>query len=138
MKGSFSFIVRGVNLDFDGISNKLRLSPTSTIKKGQPLRIGGSSTALYDIWRLEIELSEQSEPEDVLRQLLQKLTPSSKTINEMIEEYKEVSIHCYLRSDYGQMGVSLSNEMLRKLAVLGVSIDFHILSYGKVQGRIEN
>lgn len=133
MKGSFSFIVRGENLDFDGISNKLRLLPTSTIRKGQPVRIGGSSIALYDIWRLEIELSEQSEPEDVLRQLLQQLTPNSKAINEMIDEYDEVSINCFMRSDYGQMGFALSNEMLKKLAVLGTGIEFHILSFGMVE-----
>ncbi|WP_405110385.1 DUF4279 domain-containing protein [Paenibacillus sp. FSL K6-1217] len=133
MKGSFSFIVRGDNLDFDGISTKLHLLPTSTIKKGQPVRIGGSSIALYDLWKLELELSEESEPEDVLRQLLQQLTPNAKTINEMIDEYDEVSINCFMRSDYGQMGFALSNEMLTKLAVLGVGMDFHILSFGMVE-----
>lgn len=133
MKGSFSFIVRGDNLDFDGISTKLHLSPTSTIRKGQPVRIGGSSIAHYDIWKLEIELSEQSEPEDILELLLQQLTPNLKTITEMIDEYNEVSINSYMRSDYGQMGFMLSNEMLRSLAVLGIAIKFHILSFGMVE-----
>ncbi|MEK3794608.1 hypothetical protein MKX42_22965 [Paenibacillus sp. FSL R7-0204] len=103
MKGSFSFIVRGDNLDFDGISTKLHLSPT-----------------------------EQSEPEDIL-ELLQQLTPNLKTITEMIDEYNEVSINSYMRSDYGQMGFMLSNEMLRSLAVLGIAIKFHILSFGMVE-----
>ncbi|MEK4853296.1 DUF4279 domain-containing protein [Paenibacillus sp. FSL H7-0756] len=133
MKGSFSFIVRGDNLDFDGISTKLHLSPTSTIRKGQPVRIGGSSIAHYDIWKLEIELSEQSEPEDILELLLQQLTPNLKTITEMIDEYDEVRINCFMRSDYGQMGFALSNEMLTKLTVLGVGMAFHILSFGMVE-----
>ncbi|WP_342439221.1 DUF4279 domain-containing protein [Paenibacillus sp. FSL L8-0436] len=133
MKGSFSFIVRDENLDFDDISEKLSIAATSIIKKGQYIRKGGETQAPYDIWRLEVTISEQTEPEDALEYLLNKLSPNFEKINELIGVYKEVIINCYLRSDYGQMGFKLSNEMMKKIALLGVELDIHILSFGGVE-----
>ncbi|MBW4085752.1 DUF4279 domain-containing protein [Paenibacillus sp. S150] len=133
MKGSFSFIVRDENLNFEEISEKLSVLPTSTIKKGQIIRTGGTAQALYDIWRFEIALSEQVEPDEVLESLLQKLTPNFEKVNELVGKYKEVNINCYLRSEYGQMGFELSSEIVRKIALLGVGVDFHILSFGGVE-----
>ncbi|OMD01795.1 hypothetical protein BSK59_06585 [Paenibacillus odorifer] len=46
MKGSFSFIVRDENIDFEEISKRLDLSPPSIIKKGQYIRDGGRTKAL--------------------------------------------------------------------------------------------
>jgi hypothetical protein len=133
MKGSFSFIVRDKNLDFEYISENLTIIPTSIIKKGQFIRKGGSTQAPYDVWQFEIIISQQTEPEDALEHLLKKLTPHFGIINELIETYKEVIINCYLRSEYGQMGLRLSNKMMKKIALLGIGLDIHILSFGGVE-----
>ncbi|MFF2016567.1 DUF4279 domain-containing protein [Paenibacillus sp. NPDC058177] len=133
MKGRFSFIVRDEALDFDDISRKLKIRPTSITKKGEFIRKKMGIQAPYDIWLFEVIITEELEPEEALDELLNKLTPNFKEINELIWIYTEVNINCYLRSDYGQMGLELSIELIKKLAYLGVGLNIHILSFGGVK-----
>lgn len=131
MEGSFTFTVLDEGLDFDDISEKLGILPTSIVKKGQ--LIGRKGIAPYDIWSLEVEISAEDKPENALDRLLQKLSSNFETVSELNELYSRVIINCYLRSDYGQLGFELSNEILKKTASLGIGLDFHILSFGGVE-----
>lgn len=133
MLGSCSFVIRDEILDFDEISGKLALLPTSITKKGQAIRQGIDIQAPYDIWRYEVVITEWTQPEEALDSLMNILSPKFKEVNELAGIYRGLGIDCYLRSEYGQMGLQLSNEIMKKISLLGVGLDIHILSFGGVE-----
>lgn len=133
MNGSCSFIIRNETIDFDDITRRLAIRPTSIQKKGQAIKKGAVSQAPFDIWRYEVIISEHVEPEEAFELLLNDLTSNFKEINELTGLYKDVGIDCYLRSDYGQMGLQLTTEMMKKISILGLGLNIHILSFGGVE-----
>lgn len=133
MKGSFSFIIRDEVLDFDEISGKLRITPTSTLKKGQFLREGVKTQAQHDMWVYEVRVSDFDEPENALEYLLEKLVPAIKEIHHFAGVYSQVTLSAYLRSEYGQMGLILPKELMDKIALLRTGLVIHILSFGRVE-----
>ncbi|MEK3685849.1 DUF4279 domain-containing protein [Paenibacillus sp. FSL R10-2736] len=133
MNGSCSFIIRNEALDFDYITRRLAIRPTSILKKGQDIRKGAVTQAPFDIWRYDVIISEEFEPDEALQLLLNDLTPNFKEINELTGLYKDVGIDCYLRSDYGQMGLQLTTEMIKEISILGLGVNIHILSFGGVE-----
>ena len=52
----------------------------------------------------------------------------------MIKEESSVSFHgeidIYIRSDLAQIGFSLPDGLLKRLALSGCALNFHILSFG--------
>lgn len=133
MNGSCSFTIRNEALDFDYITKRLAFKPNSILKKGQAIRKEAVTQAPFDIWRYEVIISEEVEPEEALQLLLNDLTPNFKEINELTSLYKDVGIDCYLRSGYGQMGLQLTTEMMKKISILGLGLNIHILSFGGVE-----
>ncbi len=73
---------------------------------------------------------------DIFKQLLillDDLLPHAAFIKELYEKYNSVAINCYLRPEYGQIGFEMSKEKIFKLGIIGVPINFHILSFGAVE-----
>ncbi|WNS45872.1 DUF4279 domain-containing protein [Paenibacillus sp. MMS20-IR301] len=126
-------VIRDTTLDFDDINRKLEIGPTLIQKNGTAIREGGKTKAPLDSWRFEITITEETKSEEVIKLLLDSLTPNAKGINELMDTYMDVGIECYLRSEYGQMGLQLSTETIKKIAFLGVRLDIHILSFGGVE-----
>ncbi|MCM3133747.1 DUF4279 domain-containing protein [Paenibacillus polysaccharolyticus] len=132
MKGKFTFLIRDEVLDFDDISERLRMKPESITRRGQSIKKGGELQAPYDIWSFDVLITKGAEPEEALNNLLDKLNQNCKQINSLIKQYKEVNISGYLRSDYGQMGLEISHVTMKKMVGLGLGLEIHILSYGGV------
>lgn len=131
--GSFVFSISDLNLDFDELENRISIKPTKTIKKGQMVGKSENIRAPYDIWSYEVRI--QGTEDDIfayLSLLIDDLLPYSKYINEARRQYEEVVINCYLRSDLAQIGFNMNNNIISKLESLGLDVDFHILSFGRV------
>ncbi|MBP0727354.1 DUF4279 domain-containing protein [Bacillus sp. RG28] len=133
ISGSFTFRIIDTNLDFNKIKQKIGLIPTKVIKKGQKIGKLANIDAPYDIWSYEIKIDNEEDPFIHLIDLLNNLLPYSKYIKEINQLYKEVSINCYLSSDYAQIGFELTSEMVILLEKLCLNLNFHILSFGGVE-----
>lgn len=132
ISGSFVFSIGDTKLDFNNIQDNLLIKPTKIIKKGQMIGKMENIEAPYDIWSYEIAITDSENIFNDLSLLLDNLLPCSTFIKEVISTYKNVVISCYLRSDYAQIGFQLNNEIITKLEQLGLCLDFHILSFGRV------
>lgn len=130
--GSFVFTISDEQVDFKDILLNMNICPTKIIKKGQFIISG--KNAPYDIWSFEIKiLNDIDNPFVYLTSLLDQLLPYAQFIKKICKQYNQVAINCYLRSDFGQIGFEITNDMISKLEILGIGINFHILSYGFVE-----
>ena len=133
VNGEIVFSISDFNLEFQEIKNNILINNYAIIRKGQSIGILKDKKAPYDIWSCEIELSELDSINDKLLELLKALLPYSIFINKISHRYQQVCVDIYLRSEYGQIGFSLNKEIYSFLDRLGVQINFHILSFGKVE-----
>ncbi|WP_127490442.1 DUF4279 domain-containing protein [Paenibacillus ehimensis] len=120
------------SLDFSKISEKLNLVATSTTKKGEFIGRAKIRTSQWDRWNYEVTIKADTTPEEVLEQFLMNLEPVAAEINNL-QSFHEVTLDCYLRSDFGQMGLSLSPNIVQLLAKLNLGLELHILSFGGVE-----
>jgi hypothetical protein len=133
IRGSFVFLIGDPSLDFEDIEKNLPIIPTDIVKKGDLRKLRKNHKNPYDIWKYEIKIRDRENIFDDLLELLELLTPYSEYIKRISGIYKRVVINCYLRTEYGQIGLEMYNELFHKLADLGLQLDFHILSYGYVK-----
>jgi hypothetical protein len=135
ISGSFVLSISDPTLDFKDIEDSFPIKPTKIIRKGQMIGKIKNIEAPYDIWSYEIAIANRENIFDELSLLLDDLLPYSRFIKEVSSKYESVTINCYLRSDYGQIGFRLSNEIIIKLEKVGLCLDFHILSFGAVDNE---
>lgn len=133
ISGSFTLSISDPNLDFKDIERNIGIQPTKLIKKGQLLTKLESRKAPYDIWLYEIKVLDEGDVLEYLAKLLKDLLPYSKYIQKISKCYDQVTINCYLRSDFAQMGFEITYEIINMLQKLSLGINFHILSFGRVE-----
>ncbi|QVK19277.1 DUF4279 domain-containing protein [Mycoplasmatota bacterium] len=131
ISGSFVFSIKDKKLNFKDIEDNLHIEPTKIIKNGQMVGKLKNYEAPYDIWSFEINIIDYKNIFNDLLNLLELLNPYSEYIKEISFDNKNVTIDCYLRSNYGQIGFQMNNKIFKKLVDLGLSLNFHILSYGE-------
>lgn len=133
VSGSFTFSISDQNLDFKDIESNIGLQPTKIVEKGQPITRLTSREAPYDIWLYEKNIYDGEDIMVHLADLLSDLLPYSKYILEISKHYKQVTIDCYLRSNFAQIGFQISHNTISMLEKLDLSLNFHILSFGEVR-----
>ncbi|MEL1136605.1 DUF4279 domain-containing protein [Desulfitobacterium sp. THU1] len=129
----FIFSITDLNLNFNQLNTDIPISPIKIIQRGQLIGKLKKIKAPYDIWSYEIIITDNDDIISYLSELLDKLLPYAKCIQEASKQYERSAISCYIRSEFGQMGFHINNEIIIKLASLGLDIDFHILSFGGVK-----
>ena len=133
LTGNASFSIYGKSLDFELIKEILPISPSKIIRRGEWIGLGNNIRASYDSWIYDIPAKNNVDLVGALTELLDILMPCSQAIKRIKSIYEDTSIQCYLRSDYGQIGFSLNEEILQKAAQLEIQVDFHILSFGMIE-----
>ncbi|MBU2703794.1 hypothetical protein Ga0466249_004944 [Sporomusaceae bacterium BoRhaA] len=131
ISGGFTMRISDLNLDFSKLEQNIGICPTKIIKKGQLIGKLKNIEAPYDIWSYERKITN----EDVfaeLTNLLNDLFPYFDYIREIRNVY-EVTLNCYLRSDYAQMGLEITSDVITLIEKFGLGISFHILSFGGVE-----
>jgi len=108
-----------------------QILPTKIVKKGDIIAIGRKSDK--NRWFHAIKFDSEKQYKQLLEKMLSTLTEKRDNIKEIKKEYELVSIDVYIRSDYAQIGYSISNSIIKKLALLECAINFEILSFGMVQ-----
>lgn len=135
-KGKFTLSICDVSLDFVKIEQNIKIVPTKIIKKGQLIGRLKNREAPYDIWLYEIKITNEKDKFEGLRKLLNEMYPYVKYIREIKKIYSQVTINCYLRSHFGQIGFEITEEVIMLIEKFGLGINFHILSFGEVENKI--
>lgn len=128
--GSFNFVIRGSDLDFDDITVNMKIQPTKTKKKGDP--ITRKTTMKDDMWEYKVKYEGYDELNSVLENFLKDLQPVKQFIRE-ISKIHDVYIFFSFRSDFGQMGFELHPKVIQALANLNIRFEVHVLSFGMVE-----
>lgn len=124
--------VSSKSIDTSTITKRIGIQPTEVRKKGDPKpRVTGK---YYDehMWYFEPHKDIPDKLERKLVTLLDLLTPKAPQISALSKEcYLCINIYSYEYSGYGQLlGLHLDNDILQKLASLGVEIDFDRYAWG--------
>jgi hypothetical protein len=132
ISGSFVFSISDIKLDFKDIEDRFPINSTKIVRKGQMIGKLKNIEAPYDIWSYEVTIVDCEDIFHDLSLMLDDLLSHNKFIKEAQKKYYSVIINCYIRTEYGQIGFQLSNEIITKLGKIGLSLNFHILSFGGV------
>lgn len=130
-KGRIVFLIRDKELDFKNISTCLKIEPTKITTKGQ--FVTSSRIAKFDVWRYEKIYMDINNISMVLEELIDELLKKQKYIITLLSQYDYVGITCYVVSELGQIGISLTEAVIKKLNALGIGVNFDIISYGEVE-----
>jgi len=126
--GSIEFVISDNVLDFENISSRLMVTPTKCVKKNE--RVTQSRNAPYDVWILKVMFNDEMSFENELGLLLAKLIEKKDEIIMFKSVYNQVCLDFYVRSDLGQLGFTLNSDIIQKISVLNIGLNFHILSLG--------
>ncbi|HZH59189.1 MAG TPA: DUF4279 domain-containing protein [Metabacillus sp.] len=128
--GSITFIIRGNQLDFDDITKNLKVQPTDISNKGEILP--GGTEILEDAWFYEVKMEKCEEPNNSFKRLLDVLTSSESFIRNL-SKLNNLCIRCYIQTDFAQIYLDFSPEIIQRLANLDIRLEFSILSWGGVE-----
>ena len=104
--------------------------PTKVVNKGDTIALGRKAPKYR--WMYEIKYSCEREYLNSLEKMLNQLCERREYVNHLTKIYEEVCINVYIRSDFAEIGYSLSNHILKKISVLECVLNFHVLSFGMV------
>ena len=117
---------KSLDIDFgDG------LKATKLVHRGDVIALGRK--APKNRWMYKVSFNDVDEYAKKMNDVANKLCSKADYINELIETYDEVGITVYMRSDYAEMGYSISPETMKKLAMLNCPLDFSIISFGMAE-----
>lgn len=133
MRGTIALIISGEKLDLKEIKENIELDPNRVIKIGQKLPL--ENIAKCNRWIYEQKFYEYNF-EEIMGDFINNIFPFKASIKEF-SEMNDVDLNIYINSDYGQLGFSLSTEVIKELEDLSLKLNFHILSYGMVEDNIK-
>lgn len=62
--------------------------------------------------------------------MLSQLCERREYVNHLTNIYEETSINIHIRSEFAEMGFSLTNSILKKVSLLNCALNFEIFSFG--------
>ncbi|SEF64142.1 protein of unknown function [Eubacterium ruminantium] len=130
MYGECILTISGNELDFTFIEETLELNASKTIKKGEQIMC--DLFAPKSIWEYTKQFTEEMKFEDELKVFLKEMHKKKSDIQRISTIY-DTEINCYIRSEYGQFGYEFDPEIIDLMSDIGLSISFHILSFGLVE-----
>lgn len=129
MHGYIALTISGKFLDFDEISKNISLEPIKTVKKGQ--RVHLNMEVSEEQWIYKINFLDEDFTNKI-NCFLMNINSYKNYIYDLLKT-KKVELNCYLNSEMGQFGFTLTVEQIIRIQQLGLNINFHILSYGLVE-----
>ena len=125
-----TFRIMGETLDPDEVTRLLGIEPSFARRKGD--KFGNPKrpvTSRTGIWALESEKSViSSDLELHLDFLLSSLGSKASILRKLVQEGLEADIFCFWMSGTGRGGPMLGADTIRRIADLGVILDFDFYS----------
>ncbi|NHC38413.1 DUF4279 domain-containing protein [Bacillus sp. MM2020_1] len=130
--GSFTFIIRGEDLDIDEITKEIKLKPSKVRRKGQLITKDVRIKDSY--WSYNVSFEGYDDLIPKLEGFLNILFPYKAFVSKISEVY-DAYIFFSLRSNLGQFGFDLHPKTIRAIADLNIRFECHFLSYGEVENE---
>ncbi len=105
-----------------------QIVPTKIVQKGDKIAIG--KKAPKNKWMYKISFNDEDEFIESLEKMITLLYKYKEYIDYLKTIYEEVKVTIYIRSDYAEIGFSLSSDIIKKMSLLGCTFNFEILSFG--------
>lgn len=127
---TLSFIIKNIKLDFDEISDRLKLQPTKIVRNGESLSKVVEESQ-NDIWIYEVKSKENSNTNAIFEKLLNDISPSIDNIK-LLSGLHSIYLRLYVQSDYAQIRMDISKNVIQKLSDLNIRLEISVLSWGGV------
>lgn len=121
--------VYGQDLDPAKITVVAGVEPSHAHRKGDRISPRTDAVRNQGAWLLRIAVEKPKEPEEALIELLDSLPSDGVFWTNLIEVY-EVRLSIGLSLQEWNRGFTLSADIVRRVAVLGISLDFDIYFVG--------
>ena len=102
--------------------------PSKIIKKGKVIALGRKTS--QNRWLHIVRFNSEREYVEQIENLIDRLCERKNYINQLICKYEVVCVDIFIRSDFAEIGFSLPNHIIKKMALLDCKINFEILSFG--------
>lgn len=109
------------------ITSKLKLNPTNGWLRGE--LIPNRKQNVYrkqSTWELKASVSPDSPVNEHVEFLLNAIEPRKEAFKELVNKYEgELSVVSFFKEDFNP-GINLSNALIKRIADLGLEIDFDL------------
>ncbi len=129
-EGRFSLMIRGEALQEQELAEKLSLTATGLIRKGELLSRVPRIEATEDVWVYEIPLTDPEGEDTALNALLETLLARRNFLEELTRRYRVV-LRLYVRSNRAHITYRLMPQTLQKLTEIGLPLELSSLSWGE-------
>ena len=126
---SLVLIVSGEGINFQEVSNSLKLESTETRIKDEVLNKLPLIVSEEDCWQYEIELADNEGLDPRMQALLQALEAAADALRTLREKHA-VTLRLYVQSDYAKIFYRLVPDTLRRLADIGLPLEVSVVSWG--------
>lgn len=131
-EGRFSLMIRGEALQKQELAEKLSLTATGLIRKGELLSRVPRIEATEDVWVYEIPLTAPEGEDTALNALLETLLARRNFLEELTRRYRVV-LRLYVRSNRAHITYRLMPQTLQKLTEIGLPLELSSLSWGRIR-----
>ena len=134
ISGFVALRIHSNKLDFDDISNNIKLQPTYICHKGDIITNRykfGDKVQKEDRWLYEVKFDDSQDLDDVVNEFILKLSNCRNYIKMLYKKYY-VRLWCDIYSDLAQFGISFTPDTIQKIAELGIGVDIQMYSYGEL------
>ena len=127
---SVSFRIISDGLEPSEITSLLGIEPDKAHRKGDPNtsitkkgKVMHYAPFRFGVWRIESKLDKYCKLQDHLTNVIERLEPKKDILAKLKVDGFEMDFSCgYLFSEEDQPSIFLSNEMLKRMAGLGVDL----------------
>lgn len=123
-------MVIGYDCPSEDITRIMGSHPTEIIKKGtvwhaDPDNIQPPVLHKQDVWILRSDLSLDTDPEDHIQAMMDRIRPNAKLISELAKKYPvELSVFGTTHDEH--VGLHLEKDIVQEMAKLGIAFDFDV------------
>ena len=119
------------------VTSRIGLSPTSAWRRGEPMPSHPAVTRTHSRWSFQSPLPLESDVEQHLDLLLQRLEPYAARIRECASVFS-VELCCAVYYDECTAGIHLSPLILERVTALGIPLDLDLYFLGADSDAHEN
>jgi hypothetical protein len=124
-----SFVVFEVGNDLQAVTKLMDIAPTDAWRVGDPVPDQPTTTRNHSQWTLASGCGLEAPVEDHLHALLTILEERRQRIREVALRYA-VELQCAIYYEEDTPGIHLSEDVVRRVAALGLAIDLDLYFVG--------
>ena len=122
---TLTLAIRGINMNFEQLNNKLEIMPTRTYKWN-----GSIESEKYDAWYYQIKADNMTDLVSASEVFFQKVSGINHITIDRYDMTAEIILH--IHSELAQVYFDFPQALMRKLSLYDIPFSISILSWGEV------